>query len=180
MANDKEKIKVVFYGARQSGIIALLTILATDKFEVVGVVPSDDLVFDLANLFNIRTEKTNNINNQKIFEFLKSLKPDLLFSCHGKHIVGENTLDLFKWAVNIHPCLYKYKGLHPIDRLLEDGETRASVGSHWMIKEVDKGDVIIELFKDVESKNVIGVYNELYPLYSKVIKKTLDHILILK
>ncbi|OYT52908.1 MAG: hypothetical protein B6U72_07200, partial [Candidatus Altiarchaeales archaeon ex4484_2] len=52
-------------------------------------------------------------------------------------------------------------------RLLKDGNTKASVGVHYMTEDIDAGEVVTELFVDVANrKTVDGVYNELYPYYS--------------
>ena len=77
-------------------------------------------------------------------------------------------------AINVHPCLFKYKGLHPVRRLLEDGGTRASVGVHRMAEKVDEGEVLIEEFIDIRGKKSVDeVYNALYPLYSLITLKAM-------
>lgn len=45
-----------------------------------------------------------------------------------------------------------------------------------MTEEVDKGEVIAEEFLRVSGKNPIEIYNELYPIYMKVLIKALNKI----
>lgn len=51
-----------------------------------------------------------------------------------------------RWAgrlINIHPSLLpKYKGLHTHRRALEAGDAQAGASVHWVVSEVDGGDVI--------------------------------------
>lgn len=66
-------------------------------------------------------------------------KSDLLVCVHGKEILTKEILDHPKLGcINVHPCLYKYKGKEPIKRLLEEDENKASVGVHYMSETVDK------------------------------------------
>ncbi len=166
-------MKIVFYGARQAGMISLLTLLAL-KYKVVCVIPVDNPVERVAENLNLNIKKPKDINKKNFVDYLLNLKPDLLICCHGRQILKKEILAIP--SINLHPCLYKYPGANPIGRLLESGDKRASVATHWMTEAVDKGEVIVEKFLDVKGSNVIEVYNELYPLYSEVLTKTLKKI----
>ena len=76
-------------------------------------------------------------------------------------------------GINVHPCLYGYKGANPVERLLKDGNTRASVGVHRMTAQVDEGEVLAEEFVDVTGTTVDEVYNALYPAYATALIKAL-------
>lgn len=103
-------------------------------------------------------------------------KSDVLLSVHHRKIIPRNIFEVPKIAsINVHPYLYKYKGADPIGRAITDENWNASVGCHHIIEEVDSGDVVSELFFDVEpSKNRCEIYNQLYPYYSKVITDSLN------
>ena len=160
-------MKVVFYGGNQAGVFGLLTLLA-ERIDVVCVIPEKDgFIESIAKEFNLNIKKPGDINNPDFVLYLKSLNPDFLLCVHGRKIIKKDLLSL--GCVNVHPCLYGYKGVRPIKRLLEDNNTKASVGVHWMTEEVDEGEVIVENFKEIESKTEIEVYNEIYPLYVKTI-----------
>jgi methionyl-tRNA formyltransferase len=156
-------------GGQQAGCIGLLSLLAVDC-DVISVVAYDNKVKMLAEEFKIPTFSS-------IYEeqFLDSVKEaDLLFSVHGKQIVPKTILNIpFLRCVNVHPCLYKYKGANPIQRMLDDNNSKASVGIHYMVENIDAGELIIEEFINITGKTVIEVYNELYPYYSKTIIKAI-------
>ncbi|MBI2113113.1 MAG: hypothetical protein HYT50_00850 [Candidatus Wildermuthbacteria bacterium] len=160
-------MKVIFYGGRQTGMVELLTVLALGH-KVVCVIPVDETVEACARSFGLEIQKPKSINEDAFVDYLEGLRADLFLCCHGRQIIKPRILNMCK-AINVHPCLYQYKGADPIGRLLQDKNTKASVAVHWMAKEVDAGKVIVENFMDITSSTVEGVYNELYPLYSKTL-----------
>lgn len=166
-------MRIIFYGGRQSGMIALLTLLALSE-EVVCVIPMDEIVERVAKKFKLNIRKVKDINNKKFVNYLYKLKPDLFVCCHGRQILKKEILSI--GCINLHPCLYKYKGANPIERLLIDKEKKASVGVHWMTEKVDRGEVIVEKFLEVKGLNLIEVYNELYPIYSEALIEALNKI----
>lgn len=101
---------------------------------------------------------------------------DVLLSVHHRKIIPRKVFEIPKIAsINVHPYLYKYKGADPIGRAIIDSNWNASVGCHHITEQVDSGDVVCELFFDVEpSKNRCDMYNQLYIYYSEVIIKSLD------
>lgn len=165
-------MKIIFYGGRQAGLIQLLTLLALGH-KIVCVVAVDEIVEEGAKSFGLEVQKPQNINDDTFVDYLESLKADLFVCCHGRQILKPRILKMVK-AINTHPCLYKYKGAEPVRRLLEDKNTRASVAVHCMVEKVDEGEVIVENFKEVTSTTAEGVYNELYPLYSKTLIDALN------
>jgi len=166
-------MRVIFYGGKQAGMITLLTLLAL-KEKIICVIPVDEIIEETARNFKLKIKKIKDINNKKFVDYLKSLKPDLFVCCHGRQILKKDILSI--GCINLHPCLYKYKGVNPIERLLRDNEKKASVGVHWMTEEVDRGKVIEEEFLRTEGKTPVEIYNELYPIYSKVLIKALNKI----
>lgn len=168
-------MKIVFYGGRQVGMTSLLTLLAKGH-EVVCVIPVDEIVESTAQSFGLNIKKPERIDDDEFVEYLKSLHPDLLVSCHGRQIIRSDWILNDLKGINIHPCLYQYKGVKPIRRLLDDKNTRASVGVHWMTEEVDMGEVIVENFRHVTGTTEIEVYNQLYPLYSRTLIQSLEKI----
>lgn len=163
-------MKIIFYGGKQAGMVSLLTLLAL-KEKIVCVIPVDEIVRETAKNLGLKVKEVKDINNKKIVKYLKSLKPDLLVCCHGRQILKKDILAI--GCINLHPCLYKYKGANPIERLLKDKEKKASIGVHWMTEKLDKGKVIVEKFLEDKGSNIIEVYNELYPVYSEVLIKAL-------
>ena len=103
---------------------------------------------------------------------------DILLSVHHRKIIPREIFEIPKIAsLNVHPYLYKYKGADPIGKAISDQNWHASVGCHHIIEEVDSGEVVLELFFDVESShNRCEIYNQLYPYYSKVIVDSLNKL----
>lgn len=164
-------LKVLFLGGKQAGCIGLLTLLAAGC-KIQGVVAYDNAVENLAGLLYLPTFSSV---KQPVVEELLS-EADLLVSVHGREIVPTRLLELPHFGgINVHPCLYRYKGANPVDRLLQDGCTRASVGVHRMAEIVDEGEVLTEEFVDVAGRQTVEeVYNVLYPFYASALLKALQ------
>lgn len=107
---------------------------------------------------------------------------DFLLCVHGRKIIPKEIFEKPRIAaLNVHPYLYAYNGADPIGRAINDRNWRASVGCHHITEEIDKGEVVTELFTDVTpSTNRCEIYNQLYPLYSQVIIESLNKLSILK
>ena len=166
---------VVFLGGRQAGCIGLLTVCAA-SCEVLGVVAYDDRLRMLAEAMGL--QHFGSIHEPSVQELLS--RSDLLVSVHGRERVPEELLRLPRCGgINAHPCLSWYKGMHPIERLLQDGRARASVGVHRMTARLDEGTVLAEEFVDVSgSSTVEEVYNALYPFYAIALLRALGAVRI--
>lgn len=165
------KMKISFLGGKQAGCIGLLTLKAINC-EILSAVPYDLNVKILAETLEIPI--FSSVHNEQFIDIVK--KSDLLISVHGREIVPKEIINLPSiGSINVHPCLYKYKGANPIQRMLNDNNSKArigikaSIGIHYMTEKVDEGDIIIENFITTNGKNVLEVYNDLYPYYSKTI-----------
>ncbi len=170
-------MKIIFYGGKQAGAICLLTILARYD-EVLCVIPQDEIVESIAKELNLNIYRTNTINSEESEKYFRDLGTDLLVCVHGRQIIKSNILSIpKKGCINVHPCLYKYKGANPIERLLADKETKASVGVHFMTEKVDAGEVIEEVFEDVGGcTTIVEVYNDLYPIYPIALNRALNKL----
>jgi methionyl-tRNA formyltransferase len=168
-----KRINVSLMAGKQAGCIGLLSLYAANC-DIIGVVAYDELVNQLAKKLNLPT-----FSSLKEDEFIKLVnKSDLLVSVHGREIVPIEILKVPPLGcINVHPCLYQYKGRNPVGRLLRDKNTKASVGVHYMLEEVDAGEVIVEKFVNVSGKNTIDeVYNVLYPYYALTLLEAVNKI----
>lgn len=159
---------VVFLGSKQAGCIGLLSVFAVG-YSIKGVVCYDSIVENLAAELGLPTLAS--IKQPEVGRLLAD--SDLLISVHAREIVPRKLLELPHFGgINVHPCLYRYKGSNPIGRLLQDGCTKASVGVHRMTERLDEGEVLAEEFVDVTGKQTVEeVYNILYPYYALVLLK---------
>ena len=155
-----------------------MTVLATivaAGYDVAGVIPVDRPVEEVARALRIPVFKPKNVNFPEIEEYIKKEKVELFLCCHGRLIIKENLLNIVP-AMNMHPNLFKYPGAASVGRMLAAGETKASVAAHWMTEQIDRGEVIVENFLEVEGKTEIEVYNELYWLYATTSLEALEKI----
>ena len=114
----------------------------------------------------------------KVYDSIKDVEHIslILLSVHGREIVPAKILKEYKYCVNVHPFYNKYKGIRPVKRALENKEEVGEVTSHYMIEKVDEGKIIFQGHKTISGSTEQEIYQELYPLYAGVIKKTLDFL----
>ena len=106
----------------------------------------------------------------------------ILMSVHGREIVPDETLKRYGYCVNVHPFYNKYKGVSPVKRAIADHYTEADVTAHKMTSKVDEGEILFQEKILVAKLGMLGltgvteqgVYQELYPLYAKVIRQTIE------
>lgn len=169
-------MNIAFYGGQTAGIVVLLTLVAKNS-RIKYVFPEDKKIKKIAELFSLPVKKKSSLDEKKCIDKLKK-NIDLFLCCHGRKILSKELVQSLT-CINLHPCLYRYKGARPIKRLIKDNNAKASVAAHFMTEEVDQGKKILELFKTIEniaSKTEAEVYNELYPLYVEVTLKVLRKI----
>lgn len=110
-------------------------------------------------------------------DYIHKITFDLFICVHGRKIVEVENLVAGK-MVNIHPCLYKYKGHNPIKRYILGKDTDATVEAQWLIEEVDGGEVICkEDFQTPVCSNYADFYNVALIYYYKVLDKVLKIVL---
>lgn len=163
-----KKLRVLFLGGKQAGIIGLLTTIASGCC-VKGVVTKNKMLNELANRFNLPIFYS--VKQSEVIKLLNNV--DLMVSVHSREIIPAELLNIPRLGgINVHPCLKYYKGKDPIQRFLRDGMSEASVGVHRMTEQVDMGETLHELFITIDREKintVDEVYNLLYPLYSLVL-----------
>jgi methionyl-tRNA formyltransferase len=160
----------VFMAGKQAGCVGVLAAIAAGC-RARSLVYYDDTVHDLGVALQLPLSES--IAAPRPREALAA--SDLLISVHGREFVSDELLALPRFGgINVHPCLYAYKGANPVGRLLADGNPRASVGVHRMTHEVDGGEVLVEEFVDVSRQTTVtGVYNCLYPYYAIALVKAI-------
>ena len=155
---------IVFYGNRNTGMFVLSYLVAQGYN--IKVITGDNNIKLLCEYYNLPIVSLDSMGDF-----------DLFICCHGKKIINEKYLQKGKF-INIHPCLHKHKGHNPIERYIKNEETKGSIESHYLIKEVDEGDIIHSEFFDTPIvRNYAEFYNIALPYYIKCIHKTLEHLL---
>lgn len=101
---------------------------------------------------------------------------DWLFSVHWNKIIPDKYLKPNK-GVNFHPLLHKYLGANPVKRYIENKDTMASIGSHIMTNEVDKGTKVdMIMFETGATNSYADFYNLALPYYLKSFRRTLEKL----
>lgn len=155
---------VILYTRRNVGMIALSWFVA--KGYSVRVITDDINVKWLAYTLG-----------QQIVSFDTMGGYDFFASVHGWKVVPKKHL---KEGVsfNVHPCLGKYPGHDPIRKYIMNQDTEASVESHFMTNEVDKGEVIAqEFFTTPICETYADFYNEAFCSYYKILEATMEKLL---
>jgi methionyl-tRNA formyltransferase len=131
----------------------------------VKVITEDALIRRCARYYNVEI-----ITFETMGEF------DLFICCHGRKIIPNKYLIEGKF-INIHPCLYKYKGHNPIKRYIKNEDTVGSVECQFMVEEVDAGEIINQQFFNTPVATSYAVfYNIAWPYYLECVDETLRRL----
>lgn len=146
--------------------VGLIAVNVCDKYGIDGIVAYDNKI-------------TYKRLGYKVFDSIEyvDVESRILLSVHGREIVPESILNKYIYTANVHPFYDKYKGKSPVKRALEDNCREADVTSHKMIATVDEGNILFQEKKIVTGNTEEEIYSELYPLYAKVIKDTMDYFI---
>ena len=159
----EEPLRVLFYGNRQAGMIALLTVAAMGH-EIIEV--WDDEGVGLPGPITA----TKTISR----ELPRGRQGDLFLCAHGWRVVPDHVLRGFRYKVNMHPFLDTCPGLNPVERAIELNVTEAALFAHHMTETIDDGDVLTYTKTPMPDKPTVErVYNVLYPLYADVARSVL-------
>lgn len=161
-------MRVAFMGGRQAGMVGLLSCLT--EHDVIGVVAYDRIVRQAA--MDVACVPQGSVHEPRFIDSLAGA--DVLLSVHGREIVPERLLKLPKHGgINLHPCLDRYPGKDPVGRWLGDEGSEISVSAHVMEAEVDTGEVLVTHRTSSNGTTRAEVYNDLYPLYARVVVEAL-------
>lgn len=166
-------MNILFLGGKQAGCTGLLTLLALGH-KIKVAVTYGPIMETLAKEFAITTFSRVKDADYDMFGL------DLIVSVHGREKVPATIIKRAKHGgINVHPCLSKYKGevTSPITRLLQNHDSMASVGVHYMTDTIDGGPIIVEKQVKVSGKTENEIYNELYPYYSLAIIEAMGRII---
>lgn len=157
---------IILYANRNTGVLVLAHLVALGHH--VKVITEDPLMEEMAGRYWF-----DEYTRVPVVTLETMGKFDLFICCHGRKIIDAKYIVPGKF-VNIHPCLFKYKGHNPIKRYIANGDTRGSVESHIMTEAVDEGEVINSQFFDTPVvSSYAEFYNIAYPYYIRCVDETL-------
>jgi len=156
-------MKIILYPRRNVGLYCLSHLIALGHR--VSVITDDKNVEWLAGVYGCKT-----VDFDTMGEF------DLFACIHGNKIIDKKYLIEGKF-INVHPCLYKYKGHNPIKRYILNEDEEGSVEVQYMIEEVDAGEVIHREDFYTGRVNTFEVfYNIALPYYFKAIDRAFEKL----
>ena len=187
MQIEKTKNKVIFMGTPKIAAECLAAILERNDVEVVAVVCQPDkpvgrkkeIVFSpvkqLALDNNLQVLQDIKVSN--LYEQIKQLNHDLIFTCAFGQFVPDNILAIPKYkCVNLHASLLpKLRGGAPIQWAIINREKTTGFSLMYMEKKMDAGNIIkqYELPIDI-NETYKSLYDKLCSLARDIIKNDFD------
>lgn len=91
-------------------------------------------------------------------EIIVKYKPDLLLVSTFHKIIPEDILLSVPKCINFHPSLLpKYRGSTPIAWVLHNKEKETGITAHWLTKELDAGDILVQEIVEIKPNYDFGV-----------------------
>ena len=154
--------------------------------EIVCVLSNDPNAYGLerAKLNNIKTKiinskdfETNDLFNEGLYNYLKTLDLDLIvLAGFMKILSGTITKTFYGRIINIHPSLLpKYPGLDTHKKVIKNKDSLHGVSVHYVSEQLDAGPLIaqgaIKTYKDEVIDDLIERIHQIeHIIYPEVIK----------
>ena len=174
-------MKMIFFGLNEFGLKGLQEIIKSELDVSLAVVPKTNKNIDL-----IKLVKKNGIS---LFRFdnnldclrteIYNLNPDLIVIASFTKVLPQEIIYLPKLGtINVHPGLLpNYRGAHPINWALINGEKQTGITIHYVDEKVDTGAIIIQKKIPIYGYDDINTLkNKLAILGGKLLIKTIKKI----
>ncbi len=131
---------------------------------------------------NIAVYTPKNIKPDKdsiALEQIKNINPDLIVSGGYHLVVPQEIIDIPKYStINIHPALLpKYRGQHVIQWQIINDEKITGTTIHYMTKDLDKGDIILQKSCELnDNDTALDVWEKTSEIGKELLEKTIDTI----
>lgn len=183
-------MRCVFFGSPDFAVASLDALLASSH-EVVGVVTQPDrpagrgLKLEPPAVKVRALEKQlpilqpEKVNREETFQFLESLRPDVLCVVAYGGFLGERLLKFCKFPpINVHPSLLPdLRGAAPMQWAVLRGYRNTGVTTQFMVKEMDAGDVLLQVNSEVgENETSKDLHERLKHVGGKLLVETLDRL----
>ena len=162
-------LKIVFMGTSEFSVSAL-EVLINNKFEILSIYTQPPKKSKRGQKINISSvqkfsEKNNltvrnpeNLNNDKEYNFIKSLSADIaIVVAYGK-LIPKNILKTTKLGfINIHASLLpKWRGAAPIQRAIMNGDRKTGVSIMKIEEKLDCGPIIASRELELDTNATYG------------------------
>ncbi len=179
-------MKIVVFAYHNTGVIFLKSVLKYREVEILNVYTYKDnavegiwfdSVYDFCLDNNVPVKIVKNVN-EFTSEIMNS-NPDIIFSIGCKNIIGKEILNCPKiGCINFHGSLLpKYRGRTPLNWAILNGEKETGVTAHFMTKNLDDGDIILQekiTIKDDDSMKLI--LEKLYTAYNRICNNVIKQL----
>lgn len=150
----KSKFKGLFIYLKKSGFkYVIYQIIKQILFKIKSLLVKniDSNYYKYYKLFNNRNNylriDLNNLKGEKVLNYIKKFKPDLIISIYSREIIPEKILKIPQYGcVNLHPSLLPfYRGVSPIFWILLNKDySKIGITMHYVDKGIDTGNIIIQ------------------------------------
>jgi methionyl-tRNA formyltransferase len=126
----------------------------------------------------ITYHKVKDINSESVLQVIKQRKPDLIINL-GNQIYSEKLLSIPKYGcINKHCSLLpSYKGVYPVWWAILNNEKECGVTIHYMSKEIDKGDIIIQKkVNKLAEDSFFSIYEKCYKISCQALMEAIENI----
>ena len=127
-----------------------LEYLLKHNINIVGVItpfPSrkNDRFLNVIKIAECNGIPVEYVNKENLYDAVKKYPADVLLSCGFSFVIPQAVIDIYKYAVNVHPTLLpKYRGYRSGSYILLNGEKESGVTVHFLTEELDKGDIVLQ------------------------------------
>lgn len=169
-----KEIDIIFIGTGTLGVPALEMLAVDPQYNIKLVITGNgkaitrnheaksNSIEQIALKYNLPLLKTGNINDSKIIEKIKSLKPQLGIMADFGQIIGQDVLDApKKGIINIHPSLLpRHRGPSPVQQTILDGDRLAGVTLILTGKAMDAGGIISQTSVELRGTETTSILKE--------------------
>ncbi|MFA6989646.1 MAG: methionyl-tRNA formyltransferase [Candidatus Gastranaerophilaceae bacterium] len=170
MFNSNSKMKILFIGMPDMGVVCLNEIMANGK-NIVGIVPppksdpSYPLLIQTAAHYKIPCiDFENNLKEPDFLEKVKKLNPDIAIVASYNMLLPRELFEIPPMGtINCHPSLLPdYRGGNPYFHVVNNNEKITGITYHFMDETFDTGDIIYQQQLPVFEHDTMGtLFNRL-------------------
>jgi len=174
-------MKIVFFGLNEFGFESLKKLIENKFIIGMAVIPINNKNKNLIRLVKQNRIKLFLFNNnlEDLKKEIFKIKPALIIISSFNKILPSDIIYFPKLgSINIHPSLLpKYRGAHPINWALINGEKKTGVTIHYVNEKADDGEIITQkslLISDNDDINTLK--NKLAKLGGQLLVKVIKKI----
>jgi methionyl-tRNA formyltransferase len=174
-------MRILFVGSVEFSAACLESVLAQGG-DVVGIInPGQSTakinadycdLFSIAVTHNIPLHRVNKIGDEASYNFIRDVKPDIMFVFGFSQLIGQKIMDLLSLgAIGAHPTLLpEGRGRHPIIWTLVKGLKKSGLTFFYIDEGTDTGDILWQ------RSFVIDDEDNATSLYKKIVEMANDAI----